>query len=455
MLEGIVEPLTPAEANRIASRLEKDARPEWARLNRFARYARGFQKLPWLPDNAEMEYRSIAEKSASNWLDLVIRAKSQGLIVDGYGDDTESALWSQVWQPNGMDSRQHALNRAVLTLGYSYLIVLPSDEGGVWMRPEAATNVFAYYDDPSDDWPEVALRQVKKDRYELYTPTRRYRLEGKLGSAAVADVLEHRGGATPVVRVFSQLDLLGTPMGEVEPVISIQDRIVDATFTMQMVAKYGAFPQRWISGMDLTQPLLDDNGDPVTNSSGEFVYPTVKAYIDHILTAVDPDTKFGQFQAADLRQYVEALEAHIRHLAAITQTPPHYLLGSLVNLSAEALAAAEAGLQRNIREKREVMGEGYEQAIRLAASMLGLDAAAQDTASQLHWQDVESRSLAQTADALLKLGQLGVPAKMLFHMIPGWTQQDAELAAAELDMADPLRGLADELTRGLTPAIEV
>ena len=65
---------------------------------------------------------------------------------------------------------------------------------------------------------------------------------------------------------------------------------------------------------------------------------------------------------------MSALEAHIRHLAAITQTPPHYLLGSLVNLSAEALAAAESGLQRKIKEKREVLGEGYEQAFRVAGA---------------------------------------------------------------------------------------
>lgn len=453
-------PLSSTEANALAADLLKSATPEWARLRKFVRYARGKQALPWLPEGVEQEYRDIAVKSASNWIDLVIRAVTQGLIVDAYGDEPDSNLWAEAWQANGMDARQHALSRAAGTLGYSFINVLPSEDDGVWMRPEAATSQYAVYDDPSDEWPIHSLRQITKPgkgkpgRWELYDDEARYLLTGDMGRADVV-ILEHGLEVCPVVRMLWQIDLLGDPMGEVEPVISIQDRIVDATFTLQMVAKYGAFPQRWIAGINPGEPLRDADGEPLLDAAGNPIMPTIKAYIDHILLASDVDTKFGQFAAADLRQYVEALEAHIRHLAAITQTPPHYLLGSLVNLSAEALAAAESGLQRKIREKREVLGEGYEQAMRLAALVLGDEAAAMDTSSQVHWQDVESRSLAQTADALLKLGQLGVPPKMLFQMIPGWTQADAEEAALLVTDADPIAQLTREMGAAQTSPLTV
>lgn len=446
--------LSSSEANDIARDTLKTATPEWARLRKYVRYARGRQALPWLPEGVESEYRDIAAKSASNWIDLVIRAVTQGLIVDGYGASPD--LWDLAWQANGMDARQHALHRAAGTLGYSFLNILPVAEG-VWMRPEAATHQFAEFDDPSDEWPRLSLREItpakgnSPGRWELYDDKARYLLTGKLGTASV-EVLEHGLEVCPVVRMLWQLDLLGDPMGEVEPVIPMQDRIVDATFTLQMVAKYGAFPQRWISGINPGEPLRDEDDKPLLDGSGNPIMPTIKAYIDHIIMASDPDTRFGQFAAADLRQYVEALEAHIRHLAAITQTPPHYLLGSLVNLSAEALAAAESGLQRKIREKREVLGEGYEQAMRLAALVLGDEVAALDTSSQVHWQDVESRSLAQTADALLKLSQLGVPAQKLFQMIPGWTQADAEEAASMIADGDPMGTLIAQLESAQRPA---
>lgn len=448
--------LEAGAANNLAGDLLKTARPEWARLRKFVRYSRGKQALPWLPEGVDSEYRDIAVKSATNWLDLVIRSTTEGLIVDGYGDATDSDLWSLAWQDNGMDARQHALHRAAGTLGYSYLITLPADEPGrVWMRPAPATSVFVTFEDEADEFPQYAVREVKSPkaggpgRWELYDNEARYLLTGKLGSASV-EILEHGVDVCPVTEMRWSLDLLGTPMGEVEPNISVQDRIIDATFMLQMVCKYGGFPQRWIAGINPGEPLRDDEGNPLLDNDGNPIMPTIKAYIDHIIMGVDPDTKFGQFSAADARQYIEALEAHIRHLASTTQTPPHYLLGSLVNLSAEALAAAESGLQRKIREKREVLGEGYEQAFRLAALILGDEAAANDTSSQVHWQDVESRSLAQVADALLKLGQLGVPPKMLFQMIPGWTQSDAEDAAAELAASNPTGQLAQALLAAQT-----
>lgn len=447
--------LSPADVNRLTESTLKAAKPEWARLNRFARYARGKQKLPWLPDGVDNEYRDIAAKSASNWIDLVIRSATEGLIVDGYGDGSTSLVWNEAWQANGMDARQHALHRAAGTLGYAYIVQMPAQGGGVWMRPESALSMFAVYGDENDEWPRYALRQTsaagkgKQGRWELYDDEAMYIVAGTPGAATV-ETVPHDLGVCPVVKMQWQIDLLGDPMGEVEPVISIQDRIVDATFMLQMVCKYGGFPQRWIAGLNPGEPLRDDDGNPLVDGNGNPIMPTIKAYIDHILMAVDPDTKFGQFAPADARQYVDALEAHIRHLAAITQTPPHYLLGSMVNLSAEALAAAESGLQRKIREKREVLGEGYEQALRLSALILGDEEAATASSSQVHWQDVESRSLAQVADALLKLGQLGVPPQMLFQMIPGWTQADAEEATAMLADGSPLDSLIGQLSAGLT-----
>lgn len=434
--------LTAAEANTMATGLKKDAAVEWARLNRFTRYARGQQRDPWLPSNTDTEYKEIAKKSASNWLDLVVRATAQGLYVGGYGDTSqESVTWTEGWQRNGMDARQHALFRAALVHGYSFLIIMPADGGGVWCRPEAATKLFAYYDDPNDEWPAWAVREVARDHLEMFDDEARYTIVNR-----TVTVTPHEFGVCPVVRISRSIDLLGTPMGEVEPVIPIQDRIVDATFNLQMVAKYGAFPQRWIAGLDPTAPLKDASGSTITDSDGQPVFPKIKAYVDSILTATDTDTKFGQFSAADLGQFVNALEAHIRHLAAITQTPPHYLLGSLINLSAEALAAAEAGLQRKIREIREVLGEGLEQAMRLMAAGLGDEAAANDVSSRVRWLDVESRSFAQVADAMVKLDSIGVPKRKLFEMVPNWTAEDVDEAVAESKTELGLQAFAEIVT---------
>ena len=427
--------LTEDEANAVASRLVQSSAPGRVKLSILTRYMRGQQPEPWLPDGIDDEYREIAKASASNWLQLVVGAVGQGLIADGFGSLGESSrVWSECWQANGMDARQHALNEAALVHGHAYLIVMPDrvDATRVAMRPETAERMAVEYASPDDEWPVVAVRTVSKDRVEVYDADARYLLVGKLGAAAMS-VDEHPFGSTPVAKVQADLSLLGSPRGEIAQVIPIQNRIVDATFNLQMVAKYGAFPQRWISGM--------------VAEAGE---APVRAYVDSIITADDPDTRFGQFAPADLRQFVDALETHIRHLAAITQTPPHYLLGSVVNLSADALAAAESGLQRKIRSRREMLAEGYESALRLAAQVIGDEATVEDPSAQLHWQDVESRSLAQTSDALLKLAQLGVPVEMLFRMIPGWTQTDAEEATQMAQSGGGLDALVRQLIGNTT-----
>ncbi|MEU3645211.1 hypothetical protein AB0E59_17645 [Lentzea sp. NPDC034063] len=62
---------------------------------------------------------------------------------------------------------------------------------------------------------------------------------------------------------------------------------------------------------------------------------------------------------------MEVLEQVLRHLAAITQTPPHMLLASLTNLAADALDAAEDVLQRRVGERRTSYGKSWEQVLRL------------------------------------------------------------------------------------------
>lgn len=427
--------LSDTDVRKAAQELRQMAGNEWYRLRRLARYGRGKLKLPWLPDNVEAEYLDIARKSSSNWLGLVVAAAEQGLTVDGYGDKagTNSPVWDEVWQANGLDARQHALNTAVLNLGYSFWIVFPSDDGGVWMRPESATELFALYEDPrNDEWAVQALRRVKyapgKERLEVYDEEFRYSMDfGESGTPRVKRA-EHPFGITPVVRVQAGYDLLGDPVGDVEPHTALADRIVDATFTMQMVAKYGAFPQRWIAGMSAAASTDPDDPDAEEDSAAPPVEPAprIKAYVDHILMAADVDTKFGQFAAADLRQYAEALETHVRHLAAVSQTPPHYLLGGLTNLSADAIAAAESSRSRKRDSRREVMGEGHEQALRLAAGQLDSDSASEDRSSQVTWQEDETRSLAQVADACTKLASIGFPPEAWVPMVPGLSKTDVD-----------------------------
>lgn len=441
---------------------ERAARLELARLSTLDKKIRGGLVRLWTPDDSDLEYKDLQRKSKSPWLDYTATATAQGCRVDGYvgtkGATQEAKVaWERGWQDNGMDGRQNGVTLEAIRLGYSYIVGLPAvdkafaevldaegepviDDNGdpvmeevevvdpdrVVLRPASSLQSYAVFDDPFDEYPRYFITRVGKrgqgdfwesSRWMFLDDEAIYYFDGRPSSPNNLQTIEHGRSYTPVALIPNTLPTFGPPESSVEAAIPIYHRIVDATFTLEMVQRYGAFPQRWGSGV-----VLADGSARVS--------------VDSIITSTDPASRFGNFLQASLSDVVTALDAHIKHLAAVTQVPPHYLLGAVVNMSAEGIAAAESGYFRNIGQRQDALGEGYELAMRIAADYLGLEAAANDTSARIHWEDVSSRSLAQIADAVTKLATLKAPLDQLFRMVPGWTQTDAEAAAKAADKAN-------------------
>jgi len=276
----------------------------------------------------------------------------------------------------------------------------------------------------------------------VYDDQARYTLTGKPdGSSLQLDgdsaVMQHNLGVCPVVRFVNTDDLDGDGvLGEVEPLIDAQDQLNMTTFNLLMAQQYAAFRQRWVTGM---APPLDEQG----NAMEPF-----RSRVDGLFVAEDADTKFGEFGQTDLKGYLDSREATIRHISTLSQVPPYHLLGQMVNLSAEALAAARDGLDRKIDERESLFGEGWEQALRLAGLAAGDTKAWEDTAAQVVWRDTSARSLAQTVDALGKLvTMLGVPPQELWERVPGVTQTDVgrwKKAAEQGDAMGRLNGIIEK-----------
>lgn len=417
---------TAADIGHIVSEARLEIRGELSRMGMLDRKIKGRLTRTWMPANADAEYKDLFRKASGPWLEFTRDAIAQGVRVDGCNDE---AIW-QVWQDNGMDGRQGGLTREAIGLSRSYILVLPTevitvDEDGVEsrsanresvvMRPLSALTTFAHYDEPWDDYPDWVLIRVGPKRINYWQSKwifvdkdALYRFEGDAQNPSSVKVFEHDMGYTPVARLANTMPTDGEPESSVERAIPVYERIVDATFTLEMVQRYGAFPQKFASGGKLGLGL------------------NVSA--DSLIHSDDPETKFGSFATASLTDVVVAVDAHIKHLAALCQVPPHYLLGAVVNMSAEGIAAAESGYFRNIGERQDALSEGYELACKMVGDILNIDT----DNIQIHYEDVSSRSLAQIADALLKLSTL-MPDNLakLFAMIPGFTQLDATTAAKQ------------------------
>lgn len=463
---------TPMDAKTLAhvtQYLIAARRAEAPRFSEIHEYVKNRVIDIYVPRKARPEYKQVVEQSQFNILPLLIRSLANNFFIDGYRPrrSSENApVWDRVWQPNRLDARQAGWWRASLEYGTSYATVVPGELNGeksAVITPWSPRRLTALYDDPvADEWARFFMTvgisrpvfgpdgvqvvtpvSVYDDhhRYEIDVPsgmlaTQIYTPAGYRGAlygevtidASKARVSEHGAELPPLVRfmdTFGELD--DGPEGVVYEMLPAQRQLNQTTYSLGMAELYSAFKQRWVTGLEIQE---DEDGNPIE---------PFNIAVDKLLQAESEATKFGEFGQTDLGGYLDSRDKTLLFVASTRQIPPHTLVvgNAVSNISAEALAALEAGHQQDIAEHKTSYGESAEQMFRLAGKVMGDNAAWRDTSAQVRWRDTTPRSLAQVADALGKLATLlGVPAQALWERIPDVTDQDLETwkkMAAEQD----------------------
>ncbi|TDD97634.1 phage portal protein [Actinomadura rubrisoli] len=333
--------LSDVEAPDTAKSLLALREDEQRRLSKITAYMGGRQDSVYVPRGARQEYRWLIKRAKVNILPLVVTVVAQSLFVDGYRPertDKNARAW-EYWQANRMDGRQHGLHRATLKYGVAYTLVLPgqlAEQPMPVITPKSPRRLTAFYADPvEDEWPLYAV-EVKVENQSngkkrqvvyLYDEKSRFTLvgDGRPGTPLVLAsedaVAEHGLGVCPVVRYLNGDDLDGDECvtGEVEPLFDMQDQLNSTTFGRMMAEQFAAFRQRYVSGM----VAEDEEGRPRA---------PFQSAVDRLWVAEDADTKFGEFDQTELGGYLKSAEETIRHIATVSQTPPHNLLGQMANL---------------------------------------------------------------------------------------------------------------------------
>ncbi len=441
--------LKPDAAVDAARNLLEHHRTERRQLDVLRRYWKGRQALPSvIPSAAPQEVRTMARIARVNFCEIVVSTLSQSMFVDGFraGDDaTDLDVWA-TWQRNRMDARQTGIHRAAFAYGTSYAVVLPGAPTPVIRGVSPRRMTALYGEDP--DWPILALERVRGGPWRLYDETSVYYLAVNDDKVTFLESREHRLGVTPVVRYRDEDDLdldddvepadriVGAvtedvPMtGQIFPLMRLQDQADLTTFGLLTAQWYSAFRQRWAIGW-----------------TAENEAAKMKAAASQLWTFDESpeDMKLGEFDQTSVDGYIKSREATIRHAATLSQTPVHELIGELVNLSAEALAAAEAGRDRKVDERQTIVGESHEQTFWLAGQASGIEIPAD---AEVRWRDTSARAFSATVDALGKLvTMLGIPPQELWERVPGATRQDVERWKAAAESGDSFRVLADMLER--------
>ena len=409
------------------------------------------QDDPPLPRKASEEHKRLVQLAKTPWLNLVVSTIAQAMVVNGYRSSVKSEIPWQVWNANRLNGGQSRLHRATLEFGYSYSLVTPGVSpiyGNVpVIRGVSPEYMYAVYEDPvNDEWPIYAMAvEGSADRraYRLYDDNLIHTVKVDNGRMVYADTQEHNIGVCPVVRYINQMDSDGRLIGEVEPYIGVASRVNKTAYDRLLTQHYNSWKVRTVAGL----------GD-FASDRDEADEKKLQLRHDDVLVAEDPDTKFGVLEETRLDGFIGAERADIETLAAVSQTPTHNLTGQMVNLSAEALAAARAPLTQKIAERQLTIGEGHNQALRLAAHVAGDTGAAQDMEGTVTWDDMEVRSMSQAVDALGKASaMLGVPHEALWTRIPGVTPSDVTEWKNMIDDADPIMTLATTLEQAQEPGL--
>jgi hypothetical protein len=230
-------------------------------------------------------------------------------------------------------------------------------------------------------------------------------------------------------------DRYGT--SEISPELrSVTDAAARILMNMQATAELMAIPQRLIFGVKPEELGVDPD-------TGKQLYD---AYMARILAFEDPEVKATQFTAAELRNFVDALDALDRKAAAYTGLPPQYLSFSSDNpASAEAIKSSESRLVKKVERKNLLFGGAWEQAMRVAwRCVKGENPPQEMYRLESIWRDPSTPTYASKAAAVAQLyaNGAGVIPRERARIDLGYTITEREEMRAWDQEENPLGQLA-------------
>lgn len=382
-------------------------------------YYEGEQPLSYMHPELLKELGDQIRQVVINWPQLVVDAVEERLDVEGFrypdSDSADDHLW-RLWQANGMDVKSQQAHTDALAMKRSFLVVGSNakDAGTPLVTAESPLQMYADFD-PATREIRAALKRYNeidpltaavRDRYAtLYRPnaTVWFKSAGP-GTWTVIDRDDHRVGQ-PLVAMLANRGRLLIPGGvsELKSVLPVSDAACKMATDLMVGAEFHALPRRAAFGFD-EEDFVDVNGKQLSVWSrlAGRIWSTSK-------TRKEDGADVIQFPAADLKNFTDTIEALARIAAALAALPPNYMgLAADDAASADAIRSREARLVKRCERKQRPFGDGYERMNRLVMRLVdgGWDPRLQQL--ETLWRDPSTPTVAQKADATVKLVQANV-----------------------------------------------
>lgn len=424
-----------------------------SRYDNLENYVTGNFVLPSGDPRYVKALKEIQEKAKTNYIALVTSSPVERMQVQGFrfGEDPDApadADANKIWQYNNMDLMSEIAHLTAATYSRCYIMVSPPKDNSKYpiITIEDPKCTIVEHDPADMNIIRAGLKMWEDDVLGMsiavvYFPNSIHYFRGRpanfyknidydlvrqrvltSGNWEYMGAQENPLGEVPIVPMNWRPGLHGVSKSEAEEGFSIQDRINSEIVNRMIISRAQAYKQRWAKGIKIPK-----------NDSGQ-AKPPFDPGADILWAVESPDAQFGEFKEADITQILKAVRDDVGDLAAITKTPPHYLLGEIVNASGDALKAAETGLVSKTKARMKTAGWTWEKVIKLAFGWMGDSAKQNEILAETIWADPESRSRAELADAILKETQIGVARPIALERLgftPGQIERNEKLMKVE------------------------
>jgi len=381
-------------------------------------YYSGTQPLAFLSPEAQTALGSRFGRMSSNLPRLAVTALAERLRITSFtGTGHDADLWAD-WIANDLDQLAGVAHREALALGSAFVIAWADATGKPKVSIESPRQV-ALIRDPGSRRVVAAVKRwetLTTTEAVLYEPDKITRLRSAgLGATTTGfhtvEIIPNPLGWVPVVELRNGDRLLDDGVSEMADLIPLCDGLNKLLADMLVSSEYFARPRRWATGIELEEaPVLDVYGDPVLDAAGLPVTDAQNPFPEghRMMTSEAPEAKFGQLPAGDVGTYEASVNVLVGQVMACSALPSHYVgITSANPASADALRASEASLTARAEARQATFGKAWEDVARLMVAIRhGVDPDA--VQARVKWADAATRSVAQEADAIVKLYSAGL-----------------------------------------------
>jgi hypothetical protein len=313
---------------------------------RYFEYYDGEQPLVYTAARLAEVFKNLNAYFAENWCAVVIDSARDRINLREFqmrkpGLQTHM---DAIYQFSELSLESDEVHEAAMVTGEAFMIAWPDEEG----QPDAYYNdprlCHVFYDAQYPRRKRFATKWWVEDdetlRLNLYYPDRLeyYRTTTKeVTNPNAFQPIETAPNPYGTIPVFHFRSGQRKVRSDLNNVIPVQNGINKLLTDMMVVAEYAAFPQRYvISNAEVRGKLKNAPNEVWDLPAGD---------------GMSQQTQAGQFAAANLDNYLKAIDNLATGISSITRTPKHYFFSVGSNLSGEALTAMESPLVKKAQDR--------------------------------------------------------------------------------------------------------